>query len=417
VNAPDVNVLKQKRAFVGFLETGSDEYGRLLEIAIRAYDKEHEEFRFCTLINPLRDFDNPQSGLTPESVTLAPTIDDARTAIAHMLSGRVVVTHRSNRLQDLLGLDKVAPEGLWVDVDALTAFDGARALDVSAVSALARVWDVYCQHGLDSRHRVVPVGSVKGELSKGLAFRDRHGFTSEPSKFAQSMSGKMSGPIQAAVLAGSLGSGIENLERQIDEASLPALRTYVAQVVSSLLESALRDGRLSGNERDEIASLARVSGVVMPDIPQGDGGERKVGLFVGQRICLTGEGMDKGFARSVLKDNGLLEAKNVTRSGCDLLVAQSASSQSRKARAARGFGIPVISLEELLELVEQGVPEHPSSVYDEPPSRPAIAVRSDGTPSPAEIRGWAKANGIGISDRGRIPSQVRDAYLAAAPQD
>jgi hypothetical protein len=71
----------------------------------------------------------------------------------------------------------------------------------------------------------------------------------------------------------------------------------------------------------------------------------------------------------------------------------------------------------LLELVEKGVLQHPSSVHDESPSRPAIAVRSDGAAGPAEIRDWAKANGIAIGDRGRIPTHIRDAYLSAAQQD
>ena len=38
--------------------------------------------------------------------------------------------------------------------------------------------------------------------------------------------------------------------------------------------------------------------------------------------------------------------------------------------------------------------------------------RNDG-PSPADIRAWARDNGFEVPDRGRVSSQVRDAYIAA----
>lgn len=34
-------------------------------------------------------------------------------------------------------------------------------------------------------------------------------------------------------------------------------------------------------------------------------------------------------------------------------------------------------------------------------------------PSPADIRAWARDNGFNVPDRGRVSSEVREAYLAA----
>jgi hypothetical protein len=34
-------------------------------------------------------------------------------------------------------------------------------------------------------------------------------------------------------------------------------------------------------------------------------------------------------------------------------------------------------------------------------------------PSPADIRAWARENGFNVPDRGRVSSEVREAYLAA----
>ena len=40
--------------------------------------------------------------------------------------------------------------------------------------------------------------------------------------------------------------------------------------------------------------------------------------------------------------------------------------------------------------------------------------RSGGSgPSPADIRAWARDNGFDVPDRGRVSSEVREAYLAA----
>jgi hypothetical protein len=48
------------------------------------------------------------------------------------------------------------------------------------------------------------------------------------------------------------------------------------------------------------------------------------------------------------------------------------------------------------------------------PSRRASAVK----PEPASVRAWAKATGLDVNDRGRVPANVTAAYVAAgAPTD
>ncbi|MDO5727587.1 MAG: histone-like nucleoid-structuring protein Lsr2, partial [Bowdeniella nasicola] len=42
-----------------------------------------------------------------------------------------------------------------------------------------------------------------------------------------------------------------------------------------------------------------------------------------------------------------------------------------------------------------------------------VAQKRQGTSDAATIRVWAMANGIAISDRGRIPAEIREAYLRA----
>lgn len=40
-------------------------------------------------------------------------------------------------------------------------------------------------------------------------------------------------------------------------------------------------------------------------------------------------------------------------------------------------------------------------------------TKSAGGPSPADIREWAKSNGMDVSERGRVSAEVRAAYEAA----
>jgi hypothetical protein len=45
--------------------------------------------------------------------------------------------------------------------------------------------------------------------------------------------------------------------------------------------------------------------------------------------------------------------------------------------------------------------------------RSAAPAAADGTASAREIREWARSNGFDVPERGRIPSDVREAYAAA----
>jgi hypothetical protein len=45
--------------------------------------------------------------------------------------------------------------------------------------------------------------------------------------------------------------------------------------------------------------------------------------------------------------------------------------------------------------------------------RKSLRSRSSNGPNPAEIRDWARAHGHEVSDRGRVPAQVRAEYDAA----
>lgn len=46
-------------------------------------------------------------------------------------------------------------------------------------------------------------------------------------------------------------------------------------------------------------------------------------------------------------------------------------------------------------------------------SRKSSRGRGSGGPNPADVREWARSHGYEVSDRGRVPAEVRSAYDAA----
>jgi NAD-dependent DNA ligase len=88
------------------------------------------------------------------------------------------------------------------------------------------------------------------------------------------------------------------------------------------------------------------------------GHESEVEILPGMKICLTGSPpageefnfLTKSELRKVLLRNGLEELPSFTKK-CQLIVAYNKESLSGKAKKARELGIPVISSEELLQIL------------------------------------------------------------------
>ena len=126
--------------------------------------------------------------------------------------------------------------------------------------------------------------------------------------------------------------------------------------LSSIIIAAERDGVVSTAEKilmDQIASALRLTDFIIPSqtvLPIT--GKLKSGL----RICFTGTGQDsngKVIDRSKLEElaasRGMQPVSGVSRKSCDLLVAADPASASGKAKKARDYGIPIMSVLEFLD--------------------------------------------------------------------
>ena len=129
--------------------------------------------------------------------------------------------------------------------------------------------------------------------------------------------------------------------------------------LDELVAASLRDGVIDNHEAATLGRAARELGVdaqyVARQIRTLLTLESSVALGPGIRVCFTGaatysDGTD--LRRSVLRqhaaDLGLQVVANVTRVGCDLLIAADPSSQSGKAHRAREYGLPIASVRDFL---------------------------------------------------------------------
>jgi len=120
-----------------------------------------------------------------------------------------------------------------------------------------------------------------------------------------------------------------------------------------VIGAAQRDGVITEGENRDLIELAACLGInesVVPKITE----IAKPTKLDGMRVCFTGSGsiggqpMERRDLEALAAVRGLQPVGSVTQKGCDLVIAADPSSASGKAKKARDWGIPVISIEDFL---------------------------------------------------------------------
>jgi hypothetical protein len=114
---------------------------------------------------------------------------------------------------------------------------------------------------------------------------------------------------------------------------------------------------------------------------------RVVGALYGVTLVLSG---DEQEARKPTRKNASKPARKASKPASSKRTVSRAPSATRKPR-----------------------PVARSTDADAAQSEQETAPRSAGSPSNAEIRSWARQNGLTVSDRGRLPASVVTAYRSA----
>lgn len=379
--SPSANAL----AIVDCETTGFGKNDRVVEVACILVDPKTMEIvdEYDTLINPERD-PGPSHihGITPSMLSSAPVFEEVAGALGARLDGKVLAAHNLpfdsrmlaqeyDRIQSPIatgqGFCTLRPTraklGVACQQHGVRLDDAHRALaDARAVASLLRVlyddptW-VQPIHVPDLRQmEIKPItlrreamggGTVPSHMTRVLntavyksvsdsavvAYMDMLDWVVDDLIIDQTEDVSL---IQAAA---SLGMGWSQI------------RSAHEIYMQSLVDAALRDGVVTEDEHKLMTSVAALLGVHV-EIPgvtaQPD---PTVALTPGMRVAFTGSAVVDGkpvsrddLCRQAIAAN-LSPVPTVTKKGCDLVVAADPASLSGKAKSARSWGIPIISVE------------------------------------------------------------------------
>ena len=126
--------------------------------------------------------------------------------------------------------------------------------------------------------------------------------------------------------------------------------------LDSFIQAALRDSVITLQEREMIELVANALNLPysIPDAHQPIQANQD-NLSVGKRVCFTGEAagfsgdtINRADLEALAARVGLHPVPSVTKKGCDLLVAADTASMSGKAKKAKEWNIPIISVEKFI---------------------------------------------------------------------
>lgn len=130
--------------------------------------------------------------------------------------------------------------------------------------------------------------------------------------------------------------------------------------VRSLVAAARRDGVVDAHELEILNAAAGELGVdltrLAPELSTGNDAADGVLIERGARVCFTGSAtnpdgskLDRGTLEFMADEMGLVPVSDVSKRGCDLVVAADPASQSGKAKKARRWGIPVVAVSDFVQ--------------------------------------------------------------------
>ena len=375
--------------------TGLNKSDRIIEIGFVAFKDGNVIEEWSTLLNPLRDIGKSNiHGITPSMVSTAPLFDEVINDVFRIINGRVLVAHNLsfdarmliqefNRANTQGDIGKgfctmIASRRLLAGSgDSLAATCAALGIEsVQAHSALgdARMTMQIFEHLIDDGQEVSPASVEYKHNVNPTRVLVREAFRPEPDDaleriraFTQKVPFPTSDEKYVAYLL-LLNMAMQDLHISQSEQSeldhwakdlgiTDEERTNLHQAyLDSFVQAALRDGVITIQEREMIESVANALKlpVTIPNSPQPIQANEDH-LSIGKRVCFTGEApgfsgttINRGDLEALAAKVGLHPVSDVTKKGCDLLVAADTSTMSGKAKKAKEWGNPIISVEKFI---------------------------------------------------------------------
>jgi len=375
--------------------TGFNKNDRIVEIGLVTFKNGQLLEEWSTLLNPQRDVGKSNiHGITASMVSTAPLFEEVVNDIFRIINGRVLVAHQFSfdarmLAQELNRLDVDGDLGkgfctliasrnlLPGTADSLAATCEALGIEkVDAHSALGdarmtmQIFQKLFEDGQEVTHAKVnydktlnPSRVLQREAFKKApddaidrikAFTKKVPFPTSDEKFVAYLL-LLNMAMQDLVISKAEEAELNHWAEDLG-ISPSQVQTLHQGYLDSFIQAALRDGVITLQEREMIELVAKALRlpVAIPDSPQLIQANED-SLSVGKRVCFTGEAF--GFSGSTIQRAdlealaakvGLHPVKDVTKKGCDILVAADEATMSGKAKKAKEWGIPVISVEKFV---------------------------------------------------------------------
>ena len=368
--------------------TGFGKHDRIVEVAAVVVDGASGAVvdEYDTLVNPQRDT-GPVGvhGVTASMVEAAPVFDEVAGALALRLHGAVLVAHNLSfdvRMlrQEYERLDTGIEEGQGHCTLRLTSENLEAACARFGIS-------------LEGHHRALADARATAQLllqfleelpggipatvpSEDLLLNPRTLRRDATDRSSQSEMARIVAAARYPTSDGALLEYLNVLDWVLDDLVITQTeREHMAAVASdlgidprqldrahvtylqSIISAAQRDGVITEAEHSMIGAIATALGVDTVEIPEVTERSESGPLSPGMRVCFTGEAIVNGqkIDRTDLETQatqvGLQPVSSVTKKGCDLVVAADPSSMSGKAKKAREYDKPVMSIADFVEQV------------------------------------------------------------------
>ena len=377
-------------AVIDLETTGVGNLDTILEIGIVLVDGNEIVLEWETLVNPDRDVSNSEiHGVNPGMFSTAPVFEEIQNDVARLLDGRILVAHNlpfdkrmlNQQLARVIDNFELGYGFCTYKATKLSLNDACEHFGINNSHAHraitdARVAAMLLNATFEDDRSFSPVQisfddslPMARTLARGAFSESERSYSSKIRRIARSTSIPQISEAEMSYLD-ALSSGLSDLHlTEMEIAHLEEWAEFLGlteeqrqkahqSYFDSFLIAAERDGIITQEEKlmiDHLGILLEVKHDPIVATPQADASVFKPGV----RVCFTGSAKDdsgKDLLRSDLelqaRENGLVNVDSVSKGGCDVLVAADKNSMSGKAKKAKGWGMPVLSVQEFLDWVK-----------------------------------------------------------------
>jgi len=374
--------------------TGTLKADRIVEIALVAFKGNEVIEEWSTLINPQRDVGKTNiHGITASMVSSAPIFADVVNDIFRIINNRVLVAHnlgfdarmliqefnRANTQGDIgkgfctmTAARRLLPSDKSSLSDACNEF-GIKIIDAHSALGDCKMTMELFNHLSEDEQEVSPAivnyssntnpARILGRtafskkddaLERIQAFTKKVPFPTSDEKFIAYLL-LLNMAMQDLIISSEEQSELNNWAEDLGVSEKDVKKLHLGYL-ESFIQAALRDGVITVQEREMIEKVGAALHlpVIIPDTAQPIKANSD-NLSVGKKVCFTGsaigfngEQISREDLEALAAKVGLHPVSGVTKKGCDVLVAADESSMSGKAKKAKDWGIPVISVEKFI---------------------------------------------------------------------